>query len=91
MRSLVKAFWMVAVLASASGSAALAQSDDIGLPVGSAPPTTIQVEDLNGQPVDLGSYVGKKPMLIEFWATWCPLCRALLPKIEAAVKRAVGR
>src|SRR5690606_2418794 len=30
------------------------------------------------------SIVGTKPVLIEFWATWCPLCEALEPRIAAA-------
>jgi thiol-disulfide isomerase/thioredoxin len=26
-------------------------------------------------------------VLLEFWATWCPLCEALLPRLEAAHRR----
>ncbi len=65
---------------------ALEAQDDVGLAVGSAAPAAA-VQDLDGNAVDLASVVGKKPVLLEFWATWCPLCRALMPKIDSAYAR----
>lgn len=63
-----------------------AQEEAIGIAVG-AKPTPPVVEDLDGRPFDLGQVVGKKPLLLEFWATWCPRCAALQPKLEAAHAR----
>lgn len=39
------------------------------------------LEDLNGNEVKLSSLKGKK-VFLNFWATWCPPCRAEMPDIE---------
>ena len=64
-------------------------AQDIGLPIGSTAPA-VALEDLDGKSVDLGRYVGKQPALLEFWATWCPLCKALEPTLKAAYARFGG-
>lgn len=68
------------------GGAAPAAGQDIGIAIGERVQGVV-IEDLAGAPVDLGDVIGKKPVLFEFWATWCPLCRALEPRIEAAKKQ----
>jgi thiol-disulfide isomerase/thioredoxin len=48
----------------------------------------VQVEDLAGNAVELAEYVGKgKPVLLEFWATWCSLCAELEPQMVAAAEK----
>jgi thiol-disulfide isomerase/thioredoxin len=56
-----------------------------GLPIGTRAPA-VTIQNLNGELVDLGTMIGKRPILLEFWATWCPLCEVLLPKLRAAAE-----
>ncbi|MEJ2501852.1 MAG: TlpA disulfide reductase family protein [Gemmatimonadota bacterium] len=64
------------------GADAVAAQDD-GIAVG-ATPEPVVIETLDGEPVDLGEIVGSRPVLVEFWATWCAVCRALEPAMQAA-------
>jgi thiol-disulfide isomerase/thioredoxin len=80
MRHLV----LLALLAASPVVAASAQAK--GLKVGDQAPTVV-VESLDGAPVDLAQYIGKRPVLLEFWATWCPLCREMEPAVKAFHKQ----
>jgi thiol-disulfide isomerase/thioredoxin len=55
------------------------------LDVGDRAPRVV-VHDLDGKSVDLGRYIGAKPVFLEFWATWCESCQELLPRVRAAQK-----
>ncbi len=48
-----------------------------------------ELKDYNGKSVKLSNFKGK-PVLINFWATWCPPCRAEMPEIQAAFRRYAG-
>lgn len=77
-----------ALLLVAAPGASLLRAQEAGLPVGAQAPV-VTVRDLDGKAVDLGQYLGKQPIFLEFWATWCELCEELLPRIRAA-KAAYG-
>jgi thiol-disulfide isomerase/thioredoxin len=63
-------------------------AQDVGLPLGSVP-EAVALEDLDGATVDLAQYIGRRPVLLQFWASWCDVCEALEPKLQA-VKRQHG-
>ena len=77
---------LAAALSMLTTAPALAQ--ELGIAVGETAPAAA-LQTLDGKPVNLTQYLGKTPVVLEFWATWCPNCKELEPAIEAA-HRAYG-
>ena len=48
-------------------------------------------KDMDGNFVDLSAFIGKKPVMLIFWASWCPNCKKEVPKINALVEKYRGR
>ncbi len=88
MRTLFSFRKISAMATAVAGSflASPAAAQDLGIEVGSQAPA-VMVHALDGKQVDLGKYIGKTPMLIEFWATWCANCRELMPTLLEAEKK----
>lgn len=84
--TLVQRFCFAAAVAAGTFFARPVVAQDLGIEVGTRAPA-VTVNALDGRPVDLGQYIGKTPMLIEFWATWCPNCRELMPALIDAERK----
>lgn len=68
-------------LSEVEGPAPPAEMSISPYPQNAAPDFTLA--QLKGDPLTLSSFRGK-PVLINFWATWCPPCRRELPALQAA-------
>ena len=58
---------LVSILGAATSRAA---AQDMGIKVGATAPAAAVV-GMDGTPMDLASFYGDKPVVLEFWATWC--------------------
>jgi peroxiredoxin len=67
----------------AGGLAAVVTAVVLGAaPAGAGPSAPdFKLKDLSGTTVRLSSFRGKAPVLLAFWATWCPYCRKQVPNL----------
>lgn len=83
----LRRFFIVAgVLLTASVAPGCARAQDMGIEVGAkAPGATVYT--LDGSAVNLSQFIGKSPVLLEFWATWCPNCKELEPTLKSVAAK----
>jgi len=42
----------------------------------------LNLESPTGEKVPLAAYIGKKPVLLVFWASWCKICNDEIPRLK---------
>ena len=63
-----------------------AQSSMPELSLGDLAPD-LDITIIEGEPIDLDKDKGEHVFLVEFWATWCPACRASMPHLSELQKK----
>src|SRR5690554_7624131 len=81
-RDLLRAGVAVGALASGGTLARVAVAS-------AAPFYDLEFPDAAGQPRRVSEFLGK-PMVLNFWATWCPPCVKEMPDLDALQKKHAG-
>lgn len=73
-----------ALRAASDGTRHAVETPSTDLQIGDPRPALI-FPDLAGQPVALASFDGR-PLVLNFWASWCPPCIGEMPMLDAFAK-----
>jgi cytochrome c biogenesis protein CcmG/thiol:disulfide interchange protein DsbE len=85
MRKFIVVILLLAVTGYGIWNALAAEkTKEVGLSVGNVAPD-FSLQTLNGQTVHLSDFRGK-PVIVNFWTTWCPPCKKEMPDMEKFYK-----
>lgn len=84
-RRLANAAALVVAAAFVAGAIAYNRSLGSQAEVG-RPAPAFELDDLEGRPVSLESFRGR-PVVVNFWTTWCDPCREEIPGLESFYRR----
>lgn len=79
----------IAAVYVGNNQAVEAADTPVGVSIGMQAPD-FTLPDLNGNPVSLSELRGK-PVIINFWASWCPPCREEMPEMQTFHEMHHGR
>lgn len=71
LQHIVGIFFLLLVSATSAWSVGVGEA---------APDFTLMT--LDGRPVAGTDFTGEKPLMLVFWATWCPVCKEEIPRIN---------
>lgn len=71
----------LAVLAIAIPSVSRAQDTAMRIKIGERAPEFKLKDVMTGKVVALSQFQGKKVVMLEFWATWCDICKREMPNL----------